>query len=109
MNLKSLIFNLESGSGGEKVTVTKADLIKKVEELGISEKIAKVAVEIVIDSISAALKKGEKAQISGFGCFRIKERRNRIARNPKTGAAVNVAAKKVSYFVPSESLKNFVR
>lgn len=95
--------------GGVEMTVTKAQLVERVIGLGVPEKTAKMAVQKFIDSIVEALKKGEKAQISGFGCFKIKERRARIGRNPKTGAVVNVPVKKVPIFRAAEELKEAVK
>lgn len=91
------------------MTVTKAQLIERVISLGVSERVAKQAVQLVIDSIAQALKENKKAQITGFGSFHIKTRGARVGRNPKTGAVVNIAPKKVPVFKPSEEFKEAVR
>jgi len=55
-----------------------------------------------------SLKTGDKIEIRGFGSFRTRERRARIGRNPKTGARVDVPAKRIPYFKPSKELKDLV-
>ena len=90
-------------------TLTKADLIEEV--LNVTElprKESETIVETIFDSIIAALQKGEKIEIRGFGSFRTRERRGRVGRNPKTGEKVEVPAKKIPYFKPSKELKDFV-
>lgn len=90
-------------------TLTKADLIEEV--LNVTElprKESETIVETIFDSIIAALQKGEKIEIRGFGSFRTRERRGRMGRNPKTGEKVEVPAKKIPYFKPSKELKDFV-
>ncbi|HEY6943564.1 MAG TPA: HU family DNA-binding protein [Candidatus Acidoferrum sp.] len=90
-------------------TLTKADLIEEV--LNVTElprKESETIVETVFDNIIAALQKGEKIEIRGFGSFRTRERRGRVGRNPKTGEKVEVPAKKIPYFKPSKELKDFV-
>lgn len=93
----------------KQTTVTKADLIEEV--LNVTElprKESETIVETIFDSIIAALQKGEKIEIRGFGSFRTRERRGRVGRNPKTGEKVEVPAKKIPYFKPSKELKDFV-
>jgi len=90
-------------------TLTKADLIEEV--LNVTElprRESETIVETIFDSIIAALQKGEKIEIRGFGSFRTRERRGRVGRNPKTGEKVDVPAKKIPYFKPSKELKDFV-
>ena len=90
-------------------TLTKADLIEEV--LNVTElprKESETIVETIFDSIIAALQKGEKIEIRGFGSIRTRERRGRMGRNPKTGEKVEVPAKKIPYFKPSKELKDFV-
>src|SRR5436853_4810784 len=90
-------------------TLTKADLIEEV--LNVTElprKESETIVETIFDSIIAALRKGEKIEIRGFGSFRTRQRRGRVGRNPKTGEKVEVPAKKIPFFKPSKELKDFV-
>jgi integration host factor subunit beta len=90
-------------------TLTKADLIEEVLRLTeLPRKESETIVETIFDSIIAALQKGEKIEIRGFGSFRTRSRRGRVGRNPKTGAKVEVPAKKIPFFKPSKELKDFV-
>lgn len=90
-------------------TLTKADLIEEVLRLTeLPRKESETIVETIFDSIIAALQKGDKIEIRGFGSFRTRQRRGRIGRNPKTGVKVDVPAKKIPFFKPSKELKDFV-
>lgn len=90
-------------------TLTKADLIEEVLKVTeLPRKESETIVETIFDGIIAALQKGEKIEIRGFGSFRTRERRGRVGRNPKTGEKVEVKAKKIPYFKPSKELKDFV-
>jgi DNA-binding protein HU-beta len=86
-------------------TVTKNNLVKKVVNLGVNGNVAKVAVQSFIDCIVDSLKNGDKVQISGFGTFIIRTRKERVCRNPKTGEHVVVPARSSPAFKPSEILK----
>jgi integration host factor subunit beta len=90
-------------------TLTKADLIEEVLRITeLPRKESETIVETIFDSIIGALQKGEKIEIRGFGSFRTRQRRGRVGRNPKTGAKVEVPAKKIPFFKPSKELKDFV-
>lgn len=90
-------------------TLTKADLIEEVLRVTeLPRKESEMVVETIFDSIIEALQKGDKIEIRGFGSFRTRQRRGRIGRNPKTGAKVEVPAKKIPFFKPSKELKDFV-
>jgi integration host factor subunit beta len=90
-------------------TLTKADLIEEVLRITeLPRKESETIVETIFDSIIGSLQKGQKIEIRGFGSFRTRERRGRIGRNPKTGAKVDVPAKKIPFFKPSKELKDFV-
>jgi len=58
------------------------------------------AVQIILEELEASLRRGEKIEIRGFGAFRSRQRRARAGRNPRTGASVQVPAKRVIYFKP---------
>jgi len=70
---------------------------------------AEQIVETVIDTIVKSLKKGEEVSIAGLGIFTVKQRKARQARNPRTGAAVNVPAMKVPKFKAAKALKDAVK
>lgn len=90
-------------------TMTKADLVAEVERVAeLPRKEAEAAVETIFDSIITALQADDKIEIRGFGSFRTRERRGRTGRNPKTGAKVEVPAKKIPFFKPSKELKDYV-
>ena len=86
--------------------MTKADIIERVyEKIGISKKESVEIVETVLDIIKENLKNGEKVNISGFGNFSIREKRPRRGRNPQTGGEIEITARKVLTFKPSQVLK----
>jgi integration host factor subunit beta len=90
-------------------TVTKADLVEEVTRITeLPRKEAEAVVETIFESIIGALQSDDKIEIRGFGSFRTRERRGRTGRNPRTGAKVEVPAKKIPFFKPSKELKDFV-
>jgi integration host factor subunit beta len=89
--------------------MTKADLIEEVSSLAeVTRKDGEVIVETIFDSIVKSLRAGDKIEIRGFGSFRTRQRKPRVGRNPKTGARVEVPAKKIPFFKPSKELKDLV-
>ena len=63
------------------------------------------AVDIVLDEIAQALASGGRVELRGFGAFSVRTRDSRMGRNPRTGAAVKVAAKRVPFFKPGKELR----
>ena len=89
--------------------MTKADLVNDVSNAAeLTKKDAERPVEIVFESIIDSLNRGEKIELRGFGSFRVRERGSRRGRNPKTGAAVNIPAKRVPYFKAGKELKELI-
>jgi len=89
--------------------MTKAELVEEVTQLGdLTRRDGEVIVDTIFDAVVGALKSGDKIEIRGFGSFRIRQRKPRIGRNPKTGAKVEVPAKRVPYFKPSKELRDLV-
>lgn len=89
--------------------MTKADLVESVaKEAEMTKKDAEQLVEIIFESIVNTLNKGEKIELRGFGSFRIRHRNARKGRNPKTGEAVSIPAKRVAYFKPGKDLKELI-
>lgn len=88
--------------------MTKSALIDKVAEKveGLTRKQTEIIVDTVFDGIKDALAKGEKIEIRGFGNFRLKQRKPRRARNPKTGEGVDVPSKRVLHFKVGKALKD---
>ncbi len=90
-------------------TITKANLVEEVLALGdLTRRDGEVIVETIFSAVVGALKKGDKIEIRGFGSFRIRQRKPRVGRNPKTGAKVEVPAKRVPYFKPSKELRDLI-
>lgn len=89
--------------------MTKADLIEEVARVvEMTRKDSEEIVEAIFDSVVKSLRNGDKIEIRGFGSFRTRQRQARIGRNPKTGAQVEVPAKRIPYFKPSKELKDLV-
>ena len=89
--------------------MTKADLEEEnSKDTGLSKKDTSIVVNLIIDNICKALAEGDKVELRGFGSFKVKSRKPRRARNPRTGEAVDVPAKLVPYFKASNELKSKV-
>jgi DNA-binding protein HU-beta len=90
--------------------MNKTELITKVAELSdLTKKDANKAVDAVFNSISDALKDGDKVQIIGFGNFETRERAARKGRNPQTGAEIDIPASKVPAFKAGKALKDVIK
>lgn len=87
--------------------MTKSGLIEKVATKveGLTLKQTEIIVDTVFDSMKEALAGGDKIEIRGFGNFRLRERRPRKARNPKTGESVDVPQKVALHFKMGKALK----
>lgn len=86
--------------------MTKAEIIENVyTKIGFSKKESSDIVELVFDTIKRTLQKGEKIKISGFGNFVVRQKRPRIGRNPQTGEEIEISARRVLTFRPSQVLK----
>ena len=91
------------------VAMTKAHIVEALyEKVGLSKKEAADLVELVFDSLKNTLGKGEKIKISGFGNFVVREKRSRIGRNPQTGQSIEISARRVLTFRPSQVLRSEV-
>ena len=89
--------------------MTKAELIEEVSRVvEMTRKDSEVIVEAIFDSVVRSLRNSDKIEIRGFGSFRTRQRQPRVGRNPKTGARVDVPAKRIPYFKPSKELKDLV-
>jgi integration host factor subunit alpha len=99
-------------SGGRKgrevsrSTMTKADIVEKVySKIGFSKKEASELVEMVFSTLKEVLHNGDKVKISGFGNFVVREKNERVGRNPQTGEQIKISARRVLTFRPSQVLK----
>ena len=89
--------------------MTKAELVEEVSRVSeLTKKHSEIIVNTVFDSIIDALHQEDKVELRGFGSFRIRQRRARQGRNPKTGEKVRVPAKRIPYFKPGKELKRLI-
>ena len=90
-------------------TITKADLANTLfDELGLNKREAKEFVELFFEKIRQSLEAGESVKLSGFGGFSIREKNSQPGRNPKTGEAVPVCARRVVTYRASQKVKDQV-
>jgi len=89
--------------------MNKAELIDEVAKVTCSKKEAGSAVDATIAAIQKALKKGDAVTLVGFGTFGVSKRKARKGRNPQTGEAIKIAAKKVPVFKAGKGLKDAVK
>ena len=88
-------------------TITRAHLSEAVyQEVGLSRNESADLVESVLELVSDALEKGETVKISSFGTFSVRQKGQRIGRNPKTGEEVPIYPRRVLVFRPSQVLKS---
>ena len=88
----------------------KADIIEEVaKDAHLTKKAAKEAVDATFETIEAALKKGEKVVLSGFGTFIIRGRKARTGRNPKTGQSLQLPQMNTIGFIAAKGIKKQVR
>jgi DNA-binding protein HU-beta len=89
--------------------MNKTELIAAAAEAsGLTKKDTERAVNAALEAITAALVKGDKVQIAGFGSFEVKDREARTGRNPHTGETIEIAATRVPGFKASKTLKDAV-
>lgn len=88
------------------VGMTKAELVDLImADTGVSKRDTALIINHILENISDALIKGDKIELRGFGSFKVKNRRPRQARNPRTGEAVSVQGKRVPFFKASNEMK----
>lgn len=90
-------------------TLTRADLANEVyKEVGLSLSESNDLVDSVIEEMIVAMEAGEEVKVSSFGTFKIRHKKERIGRNPKTGVEVPISARNVLSFNASNILKKKV-
>ena len=90
-------------------TVTRADLSEAVyQEVGLSRNESAELVDSVLEEVSGALTRGESVKISSFGSFAVRQKGERIGRNPKTGEEVPILPRRVLVFRASHVLREFI-
>ena len=90
--------------------MTKSELVISVSEStgNLTRKHAELVINTIFDSMRDALVDGDRIEIRGFGSFQVRERASRTGRNPKTGAAVEIASKRVPFFKVGKELRERV-
>ncbi len=89
--------------------MSKGDLIENVaKSASLTKAKAAIAVNAVLDSISASLKKGKNVSLIGFGTFSVAKRKARNARNPRTGETIKIKATKAPRFKAGKNLKEAI-
>ena len=90
--------------------MTKAELVARiVKKAKITKRQANLAVDTFIDGVTAALKRGQRVSLVGFGTFSVAKRKGRKGFNPKTRRPIKIPAKRVPKFRPGKALKEAVR
>lgn len=89
--------------------MTKADIVERVHQrIGLSKKESAEMVEMVFGIVKNTLESGEKIKIAGFGNFVVKQKSDRRGRNPQTGEAITINARRILTFKPSQVLKSAI-
>ena len=91
--------------------MTKADLVEQVAEAigpGVTKKDCALVVDGFLNAVKLALVSGDNIEIRGFGTFKVRKRKTRVARNPRTGDPVDVPPRSVPVFKPSKHLRSRV-
>lgn len=78
------------------------------EKSGLSKKDTGVALDAFVESVSEALKDGDKVQLIGFGSFEVKDRAARTGKNPRTGEPVDIPESKAPTFKPGKAFKDML-
>ena len=88
-------------------TVTRANLVEHIySRVGLSRHDSSMILESVLEKISGTLETGESVKLSGFGTFSVRQKGERIGRNPKTGVEVPILPRAVLVFRPSQILRD---
>ena len=89
--------------------MNKRELINEVAKVVSTKKEAQNAVDCVVSSITKALKKGDDVTLTGFGSFKVVQRKARKGRNPYTGEEIRIKATRAPKFTPGKALKEAVK
>jgi len=88
---------------------TKASMIDAIcEKIGLPKRESTEVVELLFEMMKEALERGENLKVSGFGSFLIRDKRSRRGRNPQTGEAMEITARRVITFKPSQILRDML-
>ena len=88
--------------------MTKSELVQKLAEANpyLYQRDVEVIVTAIFDEIAAALARGDRVELRGFGAFSVKRRDARVGRNPRTGDSVSVAEKRIPFFKTGKQLRD---
>lgn len=90
--------------------LNKDDLIQAIiKKVGLSKRQGADSLTVVLDEISKALARGEEVALTGFGKFKVAQRKERAGVNPKTGEKIQIPARKAPVFKPGQTLKDAVK
>ena len=103
---EDVVLSFEPVEIGPAFTLTKAELSEMLfERVGLNKREAKDMVETFFEEVRDALVRGESVKLSGFGNFQLRDKPQRPGRNPKTGEAIPISARRVVTFHASQKLK----
>lgn len=89
--------------------MTKADIAEKIHTTtGLSKKDSVTMLEAVFSIMKSTLETGEKIKVAGFGNFEVKQKKDRVGRNPQTGETITIEARRILSFKPSMVLRQAV-
>jgi integration host factor subunit alpha len=109
MTLNQIIKKTATFSGEKKI-MTKAEIVEMVHlSSNLSKSDAVDLTELVFETIKQSLERGEYVKLPGFGNFSVREKNAHVGRNPKTGEKMEISARKVLSFKPSQKLRERVR
>ncbi|MBU0508617.1 HU family DNA-binding protein [bacterium] len=90
--------------------MNKAELVTAVAaKTGMTKRSAEEVVNALFDTITDAVRDGDKVTVSGFGTFLLVERAARLGRNPKTGQEIHIAARKMPRFIPGKTFREMAK
>jgi DNA-binding protein HU-beta len=90
--------------------MNKAELVASLaQDTGLTRTDVLKVIDALVDEITSTLKRGDRVTLVGFGTFGVSKRKARTGRNPQTGAAIKIAARRVPRFTPGTELKAAVR
>lgn len=89
--------------------MTKADIVERVQQrIGLTKRDSAELVELVFSIIKKTLETGEKIKVTGFGNFEVKQKADRLGRNPQTGEALTITSRRILRFKPSQLLRQAI-
>ncbi len=90
-------------------TITRADVAETIyEEVGLSRKDSSDILDMVLEEITTELTTGNDVKLSSFGTFSLKDKKERVGRNPKTGVEASITPRRVISFKPSQTMRKIV-